>query len=57
MREEAGLTLDAAYGAKACYAAWRAAREAPRGGPVLFWHTFDARWMDPRNQEPLGIAR
>lgn len=57
MRAEAGLTLDATYSAKACYAAWRAAGEAPRDGPVLFWHTFDARWMDPSNQEPLGIAR
>jgi D-cysteine desulfhydrase len=57
MRAEAGMTLDATYSAKACYAAWRAAGEAPRGETVLFWHTFDARWMDPSNQEPLGIAR
>lgn len=57
MRTEAGVTLDATYSAKACYAAWRAAGEAPRDEPVLFWHTFDARWMDHSNQEPLGIAR
>lgn len=57
MRAEAGVTLDATYSAKACYAAWRAAGAAPGDEPVLFWHTFDARWMDPSNQEPLGIAR
>lgn len=57
MRAEAGVTLDATYSAKACYAAWRAAASAPHDEPVLFWHTFDARWMDPSNQEPLGIAR
>jgi 1-aminocyclopropane-1-carboxylate deaminase/D-cysteine desulfhydrase-like pyridoxal-dependent ACC family enzyme len=43
VRERLGAGLDATYSAKACYAAWsRAKREA---GPVLFWHTFDARWM------------
>jgi D-cysteine desulfhydrase len=57
MHAETGMTLDATYSAKACYAAWRAAGEAPHEGPVLFWHTFDARWMVPSNQEPLGIAR
>jgi len=47
---ESGLTLDATYSAKACYAAWSAAGAAPRDDPVLFWHTFDSRWMDPDNR-------
>ena len=40
---ERGVLLDDTYAAKACYAAARA--RAAAGGPVLFWHTFDARWM------------
>lgn len=38
-----GVLLDDTYSAKACYAAVRALPTAP--GPILFWHTFDARWM------------
>lgn len=38
-----GVLLDDTYAAKACYAAARATAAA--GSPVLFWHTFDARWM------------
>jgi D-cysteine desulfhydrase len=38
-----GVLLDDTYSAKACYAAARALPESR--GPVLFWHTFDARWM------------
>ncbi|MGQ0648564.1 MAG: 1-aminocyclopropane-1-carboxylate deaminase/D-cysteine desulfhydrase [Gemmatimonadaceae bacterium] len=41
--EQLRLGLDATYSAKACYAAAMRARETP--GPVLFWHTFDARWL------------
>jgi D-cysteine desulfhydrase len=37
-----GTTLDATYSAKACYAALVRGR---RAGPVLFWHTFDGRWL------------
>lgn len=37
------VLLDDTYAAKACYAAISAgARDGP---PLLFWHTFDARWM------------
>lgn len=42
MRER-GVILDATYSAKACYAAVR--RLSPGRPTVLFWHTFDARWM------------
>lgn len=38
-----GVLLDDTYAAKACYAAARAG--TPDGPPLLFWHTFDARWM------------
>jgi D-cysteine desulfhydrase len=38
-----GVLLDDTYAAKACYAAARSG--SPAGAPVLFWHTFDARWM------------
>lgn len=43
IRERFGAGLDATYSAKACYAAARRAGATP--GPVLFWHTFDARWL------------
>lgn len=38
-----GAGLDATYSAKACYAAFQHARSSRT--PVLFWHTFDARWL------------
>lgn len=41
--------LDATYSAKACYAAWRQAREGR--GVTWFWHTFDARWLTPNQEE------
>lgn len=53
---EAGRALDATYSAKACYAAWRAAGAAD-DGPVLFWHTFDGRWMHSSGAEPMPKAR
>jgi 1-aminocyclopropane-1-carboxylate deaminase/D-cysteine desulfhydrase-like pyridoxal-dependent ACC family enzyme len=43
LRAAAGLTLDATYGAKAAAAALALARAGE--GPVLFWVTFDSRWM------------
>lgn len=43
VRASHGVLLDDTYAAKACYAAVRAGLQA--GPPVLFWHTFDARWM------------
>jgi 1-aminocyclopropane-1-carboxylate deaminase/D-cysteine desulfhydrase-like pyridoxal-dependent ACC family enzyme len=42
---ERGLTLDATYSAKACYAAFEYARGNGSGANVLFWHTFDSRWL------------
>ena len=44
-------TLDATYAAKACYAALR----RPAGdSPVLFWQTFDGRWLsDPLPDHPM----
>ncbi len=43
LRAAAGVTLDATYGAKAAAAALELARAGE--GPVLFWVTFDSRWM------------
>lgn len=42
-----GLTLDATYSAKACYAAFEYVRRVgeSRHGDVLIWHTFDGRWL------------
>ncbi len=40
----AGALLDDTYAARACYVATR--RVAELGAPILFWHTFDARWME-----------
>jgi 1-aminocyclopropane-1-carboxylate deaminase/D-cysteine desulfhydrase-like pyridoxal-dependent ACC family enzyme len=45
LRPPLGPGLDATYSAKACYAAVRRARSSTT--PVLFWHTFDARWLRP----------
>jgi D-cysteine desulfhydrase len=45
VRETGGPTLDATYSAKAMAAALERARHAPRED-VLFWLTFDGRWLD-----------
>lgn len=42
LRDATGLPLDATYTAKA----FTAALDVARDGPVLFWLTFDARWMN-----------
>jgi 1-aminocyclopropane-1-carboxylate deaminase/D-cysteine desulfhydrase-like pyridoxal-dependent ACC family enzyme len=49
MRGAAGLRLDATYSAKAL----AAVLAAPAGAPVLFWLTFDARWLGPRAEAPI----
>lgn len=45
VKKSSGLDLDATYSAKACYAAWRRIRDRTSAGSVIFWNTFDARWM------------
>jgi D-cysteine desulfhydrase len=47
VRETGGPALDATYSAKAMAAALERARRAPRER-VLFWLTFDGRWLDER---------
>ena len=46
-----GPTLDATYSAKAFASALARARAAPDGG-VLFWLTFDARWLGDAHVAP-----
>lgn len=43
LQEALGIRLDATYGAKACAAALALAERDP--GPLLFWVTFDGRWL------------
>ena len=44
LRDLLAVRLDATYSAKACAAALTLAASGP--GPVLFWLTFDGRWLD-----------
>ena len=49
-----GPRLDGTYSAKAFGHALARARGAPDGG-VLFWLTFDGRWLDAADDEPLVL--
>jgi D-cysteine desulfhydrase len=51
LAEAGGPRLDGTYSAKAFASALARARAAPDGG-VLFWLTFDARWLDDVNVAP-----
>ncbi|HSJ65790.1 MAG TPA: pyridoxal-phosphate dependent enzyme [Gemmatimonadaceae bacterium] len=44
LKDATGIRLDGTYGAKAFGAAHE--RAALAGGPVLFWLTFDGRWIE-----------
>lgn len=44
LRETTGVRLDGTYSAKAFGAAWERAENATE--PVLFWLTFDGRWIE-----------
>ena len=49
--ESGGPRLDATYSAKACAVAIERGRSAG-DGRVLFWLTFDGRWLDAGNEGP-----
>ena len=44
LKDATGIRLDGTYGAKAFAAAYERAERAP--GPILFWLTFDGRWIE-----------
>ena len=52
LRVSGGPRLDGTYSAKAFGHALARARRTPDGG-VLFWLTFDGRWLDSVDDEPL----
>jgi len=54
IRQSGGPRLDGTYSAKACGHALALAHRAPDGA-VLFWLTFDARWLDAVDDIPRGL--
>ena len=54
LRVAGGPRLDGTYSAKAFGHALARARSAPDGG-VLFWLTFDGRWLDTGDDEPPAL--
>ena len=44
LKDATGIRLDGTYSAKAFGAAWERAEHAT--APVLFWLTFDGRWIE-----------
>lgn len=53
LRQSGGPRLDGTYSAKACGHALALAERAP-AGDILFWLTFDARWLDAVDDIPRG---
>ena len=53
LRQSGGPRLDGTYSAKACGHALALAQRAPAGA-ILFWLTFDARWLDAVDDIPRG---